>query len=140
VNRPPAPALLASLAVLAFLLGAVAASGEVAVLVVIEDASGGTFRVREREMISSQGNVVLKQAPAAEHGPLSRFQQVYDVSGTDGYIIDIIAVSGKLEDILVTVTDYVLKLAVQPRLVPGSEPPTATFRFNATELKGCCGN
>jgi len=74
-----------------------------------------------------------------EHGPVSRFQQVYTVSGTDGYIIDIIAGSGRLEDIQVTVTDFVMKLAVQPRLTPGSDPPTATFRFNATELKGCCG-
>ncbi len=90
-------------------------------------------------MVSSQGNVVLKQAPIVEHGPVARFQEVYDVSGTDGYIIDIIAVSGRLEDIEVTVTDYVMKLAVRPRWIPGSEPPTATFRFNATELKGCCG-
>ncbi len=82
---------------------------------------------------------MLKQTPIVEHGPVSRFQQVYEVSGTDGYIIDITAGSGGLEDIQVTVTDYVMKLVVQPRLIPGSDPPAATFRFNATELKGCCG-
>jgi hypothetical protein len=130
---------LALLGILVFAFCAAAAAGEVGILVVIEDPSGGTFRVREREMISSQGNVVMKQAPAAEHGPLSRFQQVYTVSGTDGYIIDIIAGSSRLEDIQVTVTDFVMKLAVQPRPIPGSAPPTASFRFNATELKGCCG-
>ena len=130
---------LALLGILVFAFCAAAAAGDVGVLVLIEDPSGGTFRVREREMISSQGNVVLKQAPAVEQGPVSRFQQVYTVSGTDGYIIDIIAVSGRLEDIRVTVTDFVMKLAVQPRLIPGSDPPTASFRFNAAELKGCCG-
>jgi hypothetical protein len=52
---------------------------------------------------------------------------------------DIIAVSGRLEDILVSVTDYTMKVAVQPRLIPGSEPPTASFQFSAFELKGCCG-
>jgi len=129
---------LALLGILVFALSAASAAGEVRVLVVVEDPSGGTFRVREREMVSSQGNVVLKQTPIVEHGPVSRFQQVYEVSGTDGYIIDIIAVSGRLEHIQVTVTDYVMKLAVQPRLIPGSDPPAATFRFNATELKGCC--
>ena len=123
----------------AFALSAAALAGEVRILVVIEDPSGGTFRVRERAMVSSQGNVVLKQAPAVEHGPLSRFQQVYEVSGTDGYVIDIIAAGAALGDIQVTVTDYTLKLAVEPRLIPGSDPPTATFRFNAMELKGCCG-
>ncbi len=137
MNKPTRP--LALPGILVFLFCAAAAAAEVGVLVVIEDPSGGTFRVREREMVSSQGNVVLKQSPIVEHGPVARFQEVYDVSGTDGYIIDIIAVSGRLEDIEVTVTDYVMKLAVQPRLLPGSEPPTATFRFNATELKGCCG-
>jgi hypothetical protein len=39
----------------------------------------------------------------------------------------------------VTVTDFAMKLAVQPRPIPGSEPLAATFRFNALELKGCCG-
>jgi hypothetical protein len=115
------------------------AAPAVPILVVIEDPSGGTFRVRERQMISSQGNVVWKQAPVVEHGPLSRFQQLYEVSGTDGYVIDIVAGSGRLEDIQVSVTDYLMKLAVQPRLVPGSDPPTATFRFNGIELKACCG-
>lgn len=130
---------LALLGILVFAFCAAAAAGDVGILVLIEDPSGATFRVRERAMISSQGNVVLKQTPAVEHGPVSRFQQVYTVSGTDGYIIDIIAGSGRLEDIQVSVTDFVMKLAVQPRLIPGSGPPTATFRFNATELKGCCG-
>jgi hypothetical protein len=130
---------LALLGILVFAFCAASAAGDVGVLVLIEDPSGGTFRVRERAMISSQGNVVLKQTRAVEHGPVSRFQQVYTVSGTDGYIIDIIAGSGRLEDIQVTVTDFIMKLAVQPRLIPGSDPPTATFRFNATELKGCCG-
>jgi hypothetical protein len=130
--------LLAFTVILIFALSAASALGEVRVLVVIEDSSGGTFRVREREMISSQGNVVLKQAPIVEHGPVARFQQVYAVSGTDGYVIDIIAGSGRLEDIQVSVTDYVMKLAVRPALIPGSDPPAATFRFNAVELKGCC--
>ena len=130
---------LALLGILVFAFCAAAAAGDVGVLVLIEDPSGATFRVRERAMISSQGNVVLKQTPAVEQGPVSRFQQVDTVRGTDGYIIDIIAGSGRLEDIQVTVTDFVMKLAVQPRLIPGSDPPTATFRFNATELKGCCG-
>jgi hypothetical protein len=137
VNKPRSPQ--GFLAVLAFLFCTTAATAEIGVLVVIEDPSGGTFRVREREMVSSQGKVVLKQAPAVEHGPVSRFQEVYDVSGTDGYIIDIIAFSGKLENIQVTVTDYAMKVAVQPRRVPGSDPPSATFQFNALELKGCCG-
>jgi hypothetical protein len=127
----------AAIAILAFT--AASAAGEVRVLVVIEDLSGGTFRVLEQEMVSSRGNVVLKQAPIVEHGPVSRFQEVYDVSGTDGYIIHIVAVRGKLEDIQVTVTDYVMKLTVQPRPIPGSDPPEAAFSFNATELKACCG-
>jgi hypothetical protein len=132
-------AFLGLLLAFAFALSGGALSAEVRVLVVIEDPSGGTFRVREREMVSSQGNVVLKQAPAAEHGPLSHFQQVYEVSGTDGYVIDIIAASATLSEIQVTITDYTMKVAVEPHWIPGSEPPTATFRFNATELKGCCG-
>ena len=129
----------ALLGILVFAFCAASVAGDVGVLVLIENPSGGTFRVREREMISSQGKVVLKQTPVVEHGPVSHFQQVYTVSGTDGYIIDLIAGSGRLEDLQVTVTDFVMKLAVQPRLIPGSDPPTATFRFNATELKGCCG-
>ena len=130
---------LTLLSILVFAFCAASAASEVRVLVVIEDPSGGTFRVKEREMISSQGKLVWKQAPAVEHGPVSRFQQVYEVSGTDGYVIDIFAASGRLEDVRVTVTDYVMKLAVQPRLIPGSDPPAATFQFNATELKACCG-
>jgi hypothetical protein len=133
------PALPALLTALALLLCAAAAAGEVGILVVIEDPLGGTFRVREQETVSSQGNVIRKQAPVVEHGPVSRFQEVYDVSGTDGYHIDIIAVSSRLEDIQVTVTDYSMKLAFQPRLIPGSDPAAASFQFNALELKACCG-
>jgi hypothetical protein len=47
-----------------FAFRAAAAAADVGVLVLIEDPYGGTFRVREREMISSQGNVVL-DAPTA---------------------------------------------------------------------------
>jgi hypothetical protein len=126
-------------AILAFIFSAAQAVGEVRILLLIEDPSGGTFKVREQEMVSSQGRSVLKPTPVVEHGALSRFQKVYTVSGSDGYVIDIVAVSGRLENVQVSATDYAMKLAIQPRLIPGSDPPAATFSFNAVELKGCCG-
>jgi hypothetical protein len=118
---------------------AASAVGEVQVLVLIRNPSGGTFQVIEQAMVYSQGKPVPKQTPAIEHEAGSNFQKVFAVSGSEGYIISIRAVSGRLEDVQVSVTDYSLKLTIQPRLIPGSDPPEAVFSFNATELKACCG-
>jgi hypothetical protein len=127
----------AAIVILAFTAASVA--GEVQVLVLILDQSGGTFQVIEQAMVYSQGKPVPKQTPAIEHEAGSSFQKVFAVSGSDGYIISIRAISGSLEDVQVSVTDYSLKLTVQPRLIPGSDPPEAAFSFNAAEIRACCG-
>ncbi len=131
--------LLLGAAIVALALNSAGAAGEVRVLVFIRHQSGGTFKVIEQAMVCSQGKPVLKQIPAIVHESDSSFQKVFAVSGSDGYVITIQAVSGRLEDVQVSVTDYSMKLTIQPRLNPDSNPPEATFSFNATELKGCCG-
>jgi hypothetical protein len=95
--------------------------------------------VIEQPMAYIRGQPVLKQTPAVEHEAGPSFQKIFAVSGSDGYIITIKAVTGGLEDVQVSVTDYSMKLTIEPRLIPGANPPMATFSFNATELKGCCG-